>query len=92
MTVAQAHALPSYGRHCRGGVVVDHAKAQAIGDKQDNIVRPRRLHLCHGRRAEQGLPEDDLQKRGTEEKRPAHDELRAKTGEYPFWRSRMTLV
>ena len=61
MAVAQAHALARDRRHGRRGGVVDHARAQAVGDEQHHIVRLRALR-------EGGCPQGELQDCGTEEK------------------------
>ena len=54
MAVAQAHPLARERGHGRGGDIIDRAKAQAVGDKQHHIVRPRRRRLGEGGRHRTG--------------------------------------
>jgi hypothetical protein len=58
-----------------GGLVIDHAKAQAISNEQHDIVglRRRRLRECSG-------ADDGLQDCRTEQKRQTHGETPGKTG------------
>ena len=53
MAVAQTDALARERGHGGGGNVIDRTKAQAVGDEQHHIVRPRwrRLPQCGRRRA-----------------------------------------
>ena len=81
VAVAQAHAFARDRRHGRRGRVVDHAKAQAVGNEQNDVVRLRRRRL-----GESGGRERGRQHRRAENKQP-HGQLPSFEGSHVLQRS-----